>query len=120
MVNLENDDPVNASVPRTLAAIQLAASPYLRALPDFGNGLATGDEHVNAQGVERMFAHAWNIAHVKDAAEVKGKRKTTSLDDLFTIARAADFRGYYSMESDSDVDPVVDTKHLIEETLQSI
>jgi len=120
VVNLENDDPVNASVPRTLAALQLAASPYLRALPDFGNGLETGDEHAYAQGVERMFAHAWNIAHVKDAAEVKGKRKMASLDDLFAIARAAGFRGYYSMESDSDVDPVVDTKHLIEESLQLI
>lgn len=120
VVNLENDDPVNASVSRTVSAIQLAASPYLRALPDFGNGLVAGDEHFNAQGVERMFAHAWNVAHVKDAAEVKGKRKTASLDELFSIARTAGFRGYFSMESDSDVDPVVDTKHLIEESLQLI
>jgi sugar phosphate isomerase/epimerase len=120
VVNLENDDPINASVARTLAAIQLAASPYLRALPDFGNGLVAGDERFNAQGVERMFAHAWNIAHVKDAMEVKGKRKTASLEELFAIARASGFRGYYSMESDSDVDPVVDTKHLIEQSLQMI
>ena len=120
VVTLENDDPVNASVPRTLTALQLAASPWLRALPDFGNGLQAGDEHANAQGVERMFAHAWNITHVKDAAEVKGKRKMASLDELFTIARASGFRGYYSMESDSDVDPVVDTKHLIDESVQLI
>jgi sugar phosphate isomerase/epimerase len=120
-VNLENDDPVNASVSRTLAALQLAASPWLRALPDFGNGLQTADDHGNAQGVEKMFAHAWNVAHVKDAVDVKGKRKVTSLDDLFTVARASGFRGYYSMESDSDdVDPVVDTKHLIDESLQLI
>jgi sugar phosphate isomerase/epimerase len=119
-LNLENDDPINASVSRTITALQLAASPWLRALPDFGNGLETGDDHANAQGVERMFAHAWNITHVKDAAEVKGKRKTTPIDELFAIARSSGFRGYYSMESDSDVDPVVDTKHLIEQSLQLI
>jgi hypothetical protein len=40
------------------------------------------------------------------------------LPQLFAIAKAARYRGYYSMESDSDVDPVVDTKHLIAESLK--
>jgi hypothetical protein len=64
-----------------------------------------------------MFAHAWNIAHVKDAEIIRGERETVSLSKLFRIAKAARYRGYYSMESDSDVDPVIDTKHLIEQTL---
>src|ERR1700760_1296313 len=49
VVNLENDNPVTASAARSLAAIKLADSPYLRALPDFGNGLMDGDERFNAQ-----------------------------------------------------------------------
>jgi sugar phosphate isomerase/epimerase len=120
VVNLENDNPVSASAARSIAAIELAGTPYLRALPDFGNGLMGGDERFNAQNVKDMFAHAWNIAHVKDAEDVHGQRKTASLAELFGIAKASGYRGYYSMESDSDVDPMVDTRHLIEQSLQLI
>ena len=120
VVNLENDNPVSASAARSIAAIELAGTPYLRALPDFGNGLMGGDERFNAQNVKDMFAHAWNIAHVKDAEDVHGKRKTASLVELFGIAKASGYRGYYSMESDSDVDPMVDTRHLIEQSLPLI
>jgi sugar phosphate isomerase/epimerase len=117
VINLENDDPVLSSDTRILAAIRLANTPYLRALPDFANSLMGGDERFNAQAVKRMFAHAWNIAHVKDAEVINGKRETVSLSELFNTAKAAQFQGYYSMESDSDADPVVDTKHLIEQSL---
>jgi sugar phosphate isomerase/epimerase len=79
VVNLENDNPVFASAARSVAAIKLADSPYLRALPDFGNGLSGGDERFNAQNVKDMFAHAWNICHVKDAVSDHGQRKTASL-----------------------------------------
>jgi sugar phosphate isomerase/epimerase len=120
VVNLENDNPVSASAARTIAAIELAGTPYLRALPDFGNGLMGGDERFNAQNVKDMFAHAWNIAHVKDAESVHGRRKTASLVELFGIAKGSGYRGYYSMESDSDVDPMVDTRHLIEQSLRLI
>jgi sugar phosphate isomerase/epimerase len=120
VVNLENDNPVSASAARSIAAIKLADSPYLRALPDFGNGLAGGDERFNAENVRDMFAYAWNIAHVKDAEFIDGKHKTASLIELFGIAKASGFRGYYSMESDSDADPMVDTKHLIEQSLSLI
>ena len=116
-VNLENDDPVYQSEKRVVAAIQLANSPFLRGLPDFGNSLTLGDERFNAESVKRMFAYAWNITHVKDAESIEGKRKTVSLGPLFTIAKAAHFRGYYSMESDTDVDPFVDTKQLIQQVL---
>jgi sugar phosphate isomerase/epimerase len=117
VVNLENDDPILASETRTVAAIELARTPYLRALPDFGNALMGGDERFNALAVKRMFAHAWNIAHVKDAEFIDGKRKTVSLAPLFGIATASGYRGYYSMESDSDLDPFSDTKRLIEQSL---
>ena len=117
VVNLENDDPVLSNDARILAAIKLAGTPYLRALPDFANSLMGGDERFNAQAVQHMFAHAWNIAHVKDAEFIGGKRRTVSLPELFGIAKAANYRGYYSMESDSNVDPFADTRHLIEQSL---
>jgi len=120
VVTLENDDPVLHSAARVIASIELAGTPYLRALPDFGNGLMGGDERFNALSVKNMFAHAWNISHVKDAESIKGERRTASLPELYSIAKASGYRGYYSMESDSDVDPVADTRHLIEQSLQLI
>jgi sugar phosphate isomerase/epimerase len=117
VVNLENDDPVLSSDARVLAALKVADTSFLRALPDFANSLMGGDEGFNAQAVEHMFARAWNIAHVKDAESINGKRETVSLAQLFGIAKAAGYRGYYSMESDSDVDPFADTRHLIRQTL---
>jgi sugar phosphate isomerase/epimerase len=120
VVNLENDDPDLQSAKRAVAAIQIAATHYLRALPDFGNGLMGGNDRFNVQSVKEMFVYAWNVAHVKDAEFIDGKRKTVSLGELFEIARAAGYRGYYSMESDSDVDPFADTKHLIGQSLSLI
>jgi sugar phosphate isomerase/epimerase len=120
VVNLENDDPILQSAARATTVIELVNSRYLRALPDFGNGLAGGDEQFNADAVKQMFAHASTISHVKDAESIDGVRKTASLPALFAIAKASGFKGYYSLESDSDVDPVIDTKHLIEESVKLI
>ena len=100
-----------------MAVIEQAHTPYLRALPDFANGLLGGDESFNTKAVQTMFKHAWNIAHVKDAETIKGKLETVSLPTLFGVAKSAGFRGYYSMESDSDRDPAADTRHLIERAL---
>ena len=117
VVNLENDDPVLGTAERSVAVIEQARTPYLRALPDFANGLMGGDESFNTKAVRLMFEHAWNIAHVKDAETIHGKLETVSLPTLFGVAKAAGYRGYYSMESDSDRDPFTDTRHLIEQTL---
>ncbi len=117
IVNLENDDPVLGSAARVTAILRAANNPGLRALPDFGNSMMGGDETFNAEAVRSMFAFAVDIAHVKDAELIKNVRHTASLSALFTIARQAGYRGYFSMESDSNADPVPDTQHLIERSL---
>jgi sugar phosphate isomerase/epimerase len=117
VVLLENDDPVIASAARLVKAIKQADTPWLRALPDFANSLMGGDESFNAGAVQSMFSHAWSMAHVKDAEVIEGKRRTVSLAQLFGFAKTSGYRGFYSMESDSAVDPTVDTQHLIERSL---
>ena len=117
IVTLENDDPVLDSASRIIAFIERVNSPYLRALPDFGNSLMQGDVAFNARAVAGMFRYAANIAHVKDAEVIHDKLERADLKQLFDIARAANYRGYFSMESDSDADPYKDTKHLIEASL---
>ena len=113
----ENDDPIFGTAARIVAVLRQANSPWLRALPDFANSLMSGDEAFNANAVRSMFRFAADIAHVKDAEVINKVRRTASLQELFAIAKQANFRGYYSMESDSDVDPTTDTKHLIEQCL---
>ena len=117
IVCLENDDPVFGNAQRVVSILKQVSSPWLRALPDFGNALMGGDESFNAQSVRSMFRYAANIAHVKDAEVIDKVRRTASLKELFTIARQAGFLGYYSMESDSSADPVPDTHHLVEQAL---
>ncbi len=113
----ENDDPVFGTAARIVAILHLANSPWLRALPDFANSLMGGDETFNTEAVRSMFRYAANIAHVKDAEVIDKVHRTVSLKKLFTIAHQADFRGFYSMESDSGVNPTADTHHLIEQCL---
>ncbi len=117
IICFENDDPVFGTAARIVAVLQQVDTPWLRALPDFANSLMGGDEAFNASAVRSMFRYASNIAHVKDAEVINKVRRTASLKDLFSIAKQAHFRGYYSMESDSDVDPTADTHHLIEQCL---
>ena len=118
VINLENDDPILASDSRLVSAINLAHTPWLRALPDFANSLMGGDENFNHQAVKNMFGHAFNLAHVKDAEIIDGKKRAVSLPALFALAKQTNYRGYYSMESDSNADPIADTRHLIEQALQ--
>lgn len=40
--------------------IEKVNSPFLRALPDFGNVLVTHNEEYNALGVKTMLGHAWS------------------------------------------------------------
>ena len=117
MVHLENDDPVLGNAARIVAILRAANNPNLRALPDFGNSLMGGDDAFNTHAVESMFAFSGRIAHVKDAEEIEGKHRTAPLPPLFAIARRANYTGAYSMESDSHLDPVPDTRRLIEQSL---
>lgn len=117
MVHLENDDPVLGNAARIVAVLKTANNPNLRALPDFGNSMMSGDADFNRRAVASMFAFPGRIAHVKDAEQIEGKLHTAELAPLFRIARGAHYTGAYSMESDSHADPVPDTKHLIERTL---
>lgn len=120
IITLENDDPVLDGAERIITFLKKVNNPYLRGLPDFGNSLLQGDAEFNAKAVEGMFQFATNIAHVKDAIDDDGTTKRADIKRLFGIAKAANFRGYYSMESDYNVDPYQDTKHLIELTLASM
>jgi sugar phosphate isomerase/epimerase len=121
VINLENDNPKSEDPQRIVKVIESAGTPYLRALPDFCNSmLIHDDQDYNAGSLAMLFRHAYNISHVKDVEFSNGKAYRVDVDRLFAIAKKARYRGYFSMESESDQDPYESTKRLIAATERNL
>jgi sugar phosphate isomerase/epimerase len=120
MINLENDDPATEDAFFVVKVIDAVNSPWLRALPDFGNSMLKGDEDFNYKAVEAMFRHAYNIAHVKDSEVDNGKVFRVSMARTFAIAKAAGYRGYFSMEFEGQGEPYEGTRKLLDESLKDL
>lgn len=120
IVNLENDSPIAEDPYFLVSIIEKVNSPYLRALPDFGNSLRGHDHDYNQKAVKAMFRHAYGMAHVKDELRSRdGKVYRVDLQKMFAIAKASSYRGYFSMEFDTaSGDPFEGTTHLVEESLK--
>jgi sugar phosphate isomerase/epimerase len=120
VVNLENDN-VTAEDPFFIVkAIEKVDNAYLRALPDFGNSIVPYGEEGNEKAVAAMLKHAFNMCHVKGMLQPDGgKTYQVDLKRMFEIARQGSYRGYFSMEFDTNGgDPFAGTAKLIAETLQ--
>jgi len=118
-VNLENDNLVSEDAFFIVKVIRKVNHPFLHALPDFCNSMTTDNAQFNYQAVKAMFDLAYNICHVKDS-EVGdgGKVYRVSMKLTFDIVKAANYRGYLSMEWEGPENPYEGTKRLIAETLQ--
>jgi sugar phosphate isomerase/epimerase len=119
VVNLENDNAVAEDPFFLTSVIEKVNSPYLRALPDFGNSLLGHDAEFNRKAVAAMLSHVFNMCHVKDTVKDKeGQVHEVDLKTMFDMAKHAGYRGYFSMEYDvASGDPFPGTERLIAETL---
>jgi sugar phosphate isomerase/epimerase len=122
VVNLENDNPASEDPFFLVKVVEKVNSPWLHALPDFANTLAAYEEEYAYKGIDAMFAHAYNISHVKETEVGDGKDKVAHVDlpRTFAIARKHGYKGYFSMEWDSPGDPYAGTADLIEKTLKNL
>jgi sugar phosphate isomerase/epimerase len=119
VVHLENDNPVSEDPFFIVQVIDKVNSPWLRALPDFGNSLAAHDENYAYGAIDAMFAHAYGICHVKEnEANEQGKLVQVDLARTFAILKKHDYKGYCSMEYDAAGDPYKPTAELIEQTIK--
>lgn len=119
VVHLENDNPVSEDPFFIAQVIEKVNSPWLRALPDFGNSLAAHDEEFQERAMEAMFAHAYAICHVKDGeVDDNGKRSHVDLAKAFAILKKHGYKGYCSIEYDAPGDPYKPTAELVEETVK--
>jgi len=119
VVHLENDNPVSEDPFFIVQVIEKVNSPWLRALPDFGNSLAAHDEEFQDRAMEAMFAHAYGICHVKDGeVDEKGKASHVDLSKAFATLKKHSYKGYCSIEYDAPGDPYKTTAELVEKTIQ--
>jgi sugar phosphate isomerase/epimerase len=119
VVNLENDNPESEDPFFIVQVIEKVNSPFLRALPDFGNSLAAHDEDFQDRAMEAMFVHAYGICHVKDGeVDENGKASHVDLTKTFAILKKHGYKGYCSIEYDAPGDPYKPTAQLVEETVK--
>jgi sugar phosphate isomerase/epimerase len=119
VVNLENDNPVSEDPFFLVQLIEKINSPWLHSNPDFCNTLTTGREEYAYKGIAAMFEHAYGICHVKDMeTNSKGQEFRVDMARTFGILKHANYRGYCSMEFDTQGDPYHGTAALIAQTLQ--
>ena len=119
VVHLENDNPVSEDPFFIVSVIEKVNSPWLRALPDFGNSLAAHDEAFQDRAMEAMFAHAYGICHVKDGeVDEQGKASHVDLAKAFATLKKYGYKGYCSIEYDAPGDPYKPTAELVEATIK--
>jgi sugar phosphate isomerase/epimerase len=120
IVNLENDSPGAEDPFFIVNVVRKVDSPYLRALPDFGNSIRGHDAAYNRNAVDAMFHYAYNMSHVKDVLVTSdGKTYRVDVPQMFGVARANSYRGYFSMEYDTAAgDPFKGTEALVKESLR--
>ncbi len=119
VVNLENDNPVSEDPQFLVKVIEKVNSPWLHALPDFANTLASGTEEDAYKGINAMFAKAYNISHIKEMeAGSDGKLVHVDMAKTFRFLKQHAYKGYCSMEWDSAGNPYQGTSDLIEKTIR--
>lgn len=120
IVNLENDNPVVEAYPTLVRILERVNSPFLRALPDFANSLAGGDQAYNVAAMKALFPFAKTITHAKDWEHIHGVPQTLDMREIVEIARRSGFNGWYSIESDSADDARNDTHHILTKLVRSL
>jgi sugar phosphate isomerase/epimerase len=119
VVHLENDDPVSEDAFFIVQLIDKVNSPWLRALPDFGNSLAERGEDFNSRAMNELFARAYGICHVKNGEQdEQGKFVQVDLARTFGILKKSGYKGYCSIEYDAPGDPYKPTVGLVEQTVK--
>ncbi len=118
VVHVENDNPVSEDPFFLVHVIETVNSPWLHALPDFGNTLNAHEEDYAYRAIDAMFRHAYGICHVKDGeVNEQGKATHVDLERTFAILRRDGYQGYCSIEYDAPGDPYKMTAKLIDQTV---
>ena len=82
--------------------------------------LIADDSEYNDRGLQALFKYAYNISHVKDSENDRGKVYTVDMRNIFEIARRDRYKGFFSMEWEGTGDPYQGTAALIRKSMESL
>jgi sugar phosphate isomerase/epimerase len=120
-VHLENDNPVSENPFFVVSVLDRVNSPWLHALPDFGNSLAALPAEDAYRGLDQMFAHAYAISHIKDTTTTPANIVVqVDMERIFVLAKKHHYKGIFSMEWETAGDVYAGTAKLIAVTLKNI
>jgi sugar phosphate isomerase/epimerase len=120
-VHLENDNAVSENPFFVVSVLDRVNSPWLHALPDFGNSLAALPAEDAYRGLDQMFAHAYAISHVKDTTTTPANVVVqVDMERIFALAKKHNYKGIFSMEWETAGDVYAGTAKLIAVTLKNI
>jgi sugar phosphate isomerase/epimerase len=121
VVHLENDNPVSENPFFIVGVVDRIASPWIHALPDFGNSLAALPPAEAYRGLDEMFARAYAISHVKDTTTTAaGVVVQVDMPRIFALAMKHYFDGVFSMEWETAGDVYAGTSSLIATTIKNL
>jgi len=120
-IHLENDNPVSENPFFVVSVLDRVNSPWLHALPDFGNSLAALAAEDAYRGLDQMFARAYAISHVKDTTTTPANVVVqVDTERIFILAKKHNYKGIFSMEWETAGDVYAGTAKLIAVTLKNI
>ncbi len=121
VVHLENDNLVAEDAFFIEKLVRKVNHPYVHALPDFGNSYGSGDPAFAARAVKALFPLAYAISHVKPTSTTsQGKEMQVDLAAAFAAAKAANYKGYFSMEYEGKEEIHAATAKLIDQSLKLV
>lgn len=121
VVHLENDNLVAEDAFFIEKLVRKVNHPYVHALPDFGNSYGSGDAQFAARAVKTLFPLAYAISHVKPSSfTAQGKEVQVDIPGAFAAAKAAGYKGYFSMEYEGREEIHAATAKLIDQALKLI
>lgn len=121
VVHLENDNLVAEDAFFIEKLVRKVNHPYVHALPDFGNSYGSGDSEFAARAVKALFPLAYAISHVKPSSfTAQSKEVKVDLAGAFAAAKAANYKGYFSMEYEGKEEIHTATAKLIDQSLKLI
>jgi sugar phosphate isomerase/epimerase len=121
VVHLENDNPVSENPFFVVSVLERINSPWLHALPDFGNSLAALPAEDAYRALDQMFAQAYAISHVKDTTTTPANVVVrVDMERIFGFAKKHNYKGVFSMEWETAGDVYAGTAKLIAITLKNI
>jgi sugar phosphate isomerase/epimerase len=121
VVHLENDNPVSEDPFFIVGVVDGVGSPWVHALPDFGNSLAALPPEDAYRGLDQMFVRAYAISHVKDTTTTPANVVVqVDMARIFALAKKHSYRGIFSMEWETAGDVYAGTASLIATTLKNL